>query len=295
MADFYEALKIHHSADDLEIRRAYRRLARETHPDSHPGISGKALDEAEARMALLNEARQTLSDHESRASYDREIGVDSLRVAAAARWAAPPVPRGFHLFTTGVGTLYGVRYLGNPEFDFHRVLDARFEALSLLARGGDFSGLDALASNKLWALRANSLPVPDQQLSHLSRFTTLTRLELGDTEITDAAIVHLVPLRNLAELDLWGTRITDESLRVIGQFKNLKNLSLTDTAVTDEGLAHLSQLVLLDTLNLRDTQVHGPGLRYLHGLKELDWLALSRVDRDSKRAIKRALPGLEIL
>lgn len=287
-ADLYEALGIHNSADDLEIRRAYRRLAREAHPDSHPGISGKKLDDAEAQMALLNEARKTLSDHASRASYDREIGVHTRRIAAAAGWTPPPVPKGFLLLTTG-------HTWDLPELDFLRSMDARFEALSLRAVSADFSGLDALASNRLWWMRAFSLPIIDQELSHLSRFTTLTRLELGDTAITDAGIVHLVPLRNLADLELWGTRITDESLRVIGQFKNLKNLVLTDTAVTDEGLAHLSQLVLLDTLNLRDTQVHGPGLRHLHKLKELDWLALSGVDRDSKRAIKRALPGLEIL
>ena len=245
-------------------------------------------------MALLNKARETLSDHASRASYDREIGVHTRRVAAAAGWTPPPVPKGFRLLTTAYRNFYGPRYLGHPELDFLRSMDARFEALSLRAVSADFSGLDALAPNRLWWMRAFSLPI-DQELSHLSRFTTLTRLELGDTAITDAGILHLVPLRNLADLELWGTRITDESLRVIGQFKNLKNLVLTDTAVTDEGLAHLSQLVLLDTLNLRDTQVHGPGLRHLHGLKELDWLALSRVDRDSKRAIKRALPGLEIL
>ena len=66
MADYYDILGVGRDADEKEIRQAYRRLARQHHPDVNPG------DEAAAeRFKTINVAYETLSDADKRAKYDR--------------------------------------------------------------------------------------------------------------------------------------------------------------------------------------------------------------------------------
>ena len=65
MASYYETLGIGKSADEKEIRRAYRRMARKHHPDLNPGDK-----EAEKRFKEINEAHEVLSDRETRKKYD---------------------------------------------------------------------------------------------------------------------------------------------------------------------------------------------------------------------------------
>jgi len=64
--DYYEVLGVNRSDDQEEIKRAYRRLARQYHPDVNPGNK-----EAEERFKEINEAYEVLSDAEKRARYDR--------------------------------------------------------------------------------------------------------------------------------------------------------------------------------------------------------------------------------
>ncbi len=71
--DYYEVLGVSRNATTNDIKRAFRRLAREHHPDVNPGDRS-----AEARFKELNEAYQVLSDPEKRDVYDRygHEGVD---------------------------------------------------------------------------------------------------------------------------------------------------------------------------------------------------------------------------
>jgi molecular chaperone DnaJ len=64
--DYYETLGISRSASPDEIKRAFRKLAMECHPDRNPGDA-----QAEARFKELSEAYAILSDDEKRKRYDR--------------------------------------------------------------------------------------------------------------------------------------------------------------------------------------------------------------------------------
>jgi len=71
--DYYEVLAVSREADDDEIKKAFRRLARELHPDIN-----RHDPEAEEKFKEVAEAYEVLSDHERRAVYDR-YGHEGLR------------------------------------------------------------------------------------------------------------------------------------------------------------------------------------------------------------------------
>ncbi|MBJ7450751.1 MAG: molecular chaperone DnaJ [Blastococcus sp.] len=63
--DYYGALGVSQGADAAEIKKAYRKLAQELHPDKNPGNT-----EAESRFKDVSEAYDVLSDTKRRAEYD---------------------------------------------------------------------------------------------------------------------------------------------------------------------------------------------------------------------------------
>ena len=64
--DYYEILGVDKSCDDRTLKSAFRKLAKEYHPDHNAG-----KPEAEAKFKEISEAYERLKNPESRAAYDR--------------------------------------------------------------------------------------------------------------------------------------------------------------------------------------------------------------------------------
>ncbi|MCZ2806090.1 molecular chaperone DnaJ [Modestobacter sp. VKM Ac-2983] len=80
--DYYAALGVAKDADAAAIKKAYRQLARELHPDKNPGNA-----QAETRFKEVSEAYDVLSDPKRRAEYDdarRLFGAGGFRPGAGA-------------------------------------------------------------------------------------------------------------------------------------------------------------------------------------------------------------------
>src|SRR4051794_41828840 len=75
--DPYEVLGVARDADETEIKKAFRRLARELHPDVN------SAETAEEDFKEVAEAYEILSDSERRATFDR-YGFDGLRTGGVA-------------------------------------------------------------------------------------------------------------------------------------------------------------------------------------------------------------------
>lgn len=95
--DYYKTLGVERNAGEDDIRKAYRKLAMQYHPDRNPNDK-----QAEERFKEINEAYQVLSDSQKRAHYDR-LGSDY------SRWQQRGAPGDFNWDQYGGGFPGGVR------------------------------------------------------------------------------------------------------------------------------------------------------------------------------------------
>lgn len=157
--DFYAELGVSSTASAEEIKRAYRKLARELHPDANPGDA-----KAEARFKSMSEAYGVLSDPDKRKQYDeaRSLFNGGFRPGGGFGGGGPG-PGGFDL-----GDLFGAQG----------------------GRGGDAGGLGDL----LGGLFANRAGTPGAAGATRPRRGTDVETELR-IDFTEAIHGATVPLR----------------------------------------------------------------------------------------------------
>src|SRR5947199_10823178 len=113
--DYYRILGVPRTASKAEIRKAFRKLAREHHPDVKPGDEA-----AEKRFKDVNEANAVLSDPDKRKQYDL-LGSnwDQFQQSGAGRGGADPFGAGGP-FAGYAGAAGGARagQGGNVRYEF---------------------------------------------------------------------------------------------------------------------------------------------------------------------------------
>ena len=97
--DYYDLLGVQRGADDAAIKAAYRRLAKECHPDRHNGCT-----EQEARFKAVSEAYDVLKDPQKRAAYDRFGKAAFQNGGSGTIRSAKP---GFNGFSDIFSTIFG--------------------------------------------------------------------------------------------------------------------------------------------------------------------------------------------
>ena len=154
--DFYAILEVSRTATSEEIRAAYRRLAREHHPDANPS------PEAEGRMRGINEAWETLRDQDRRAAYDRMLPRPARPVVRPVRrqppprgagpFAAPSTPKWFTEDSPREPSPASVEFTGDPSINWYERIGVREDAsrpiiLKALSRmAGELNGASISAT-----------------------------------------------------------------------------------------------------------------------------------------------------
>ncbi len=158
--DYYEVLGVSRSASQDEIKSAFRKLARQYHPDVN-----KAPD-AEERFKEINEAYAVLSDDEKRATYDR-FGHAGVR----GQYGAPDFGVDFTNFADIFGDLFGfgrqtTRQRNAPRRggDLQYRLDLNFEEAIFGVDKEIEITRDEVCTTWEWGSTSGSAPVPNPAL-----------------------------------------------------------------------------------------------------------------------------------
>jgi len=117
--DYYELLGVPRGAEDAVIKAAYRRLAKEHHPDRHNGCADK-----EAQFKAINEAYDILKDPQKRAAYDR-FGKAAFQNGAAG--GDPFAEAGFNGFSDIFSSIFGEFMDPRAQQNAARGADLRYD------------------------------------------------------------------------------------------------------------------------------------------------------------------------
>lgn len=159
--DFYKVLGVDKDVSEADLKKTYRKLAREFHPDSHPGDAA-----AEERFKEISEAYSVLSDKEQRAEYDQ-----IRAMGAGARFR--PGAGGAGGFEDVFGGMFGQGGARGQytNADFEDLLGQMFGGAGRSGFGGGASGFQS-------GFQAGPQKGRDQKASTTLSFLTAIR---GDT------------------------------------------------------------------------------------------------------------------
>jgi len=138
--DFYAVLGVSKDVSEAELKKVYRKLARQYHPDSNPGDA-----KAEAKFKEISEAHSVLSDTELRREYDQIRAMGSgARFSAGGR---PGQPGGFE---DVFGGMFGNQRTSYQGTSFEDLLGGMFGGGQQPGfRGGPTKGRDVTANTTL--------------------------------------------------------------------------------------------------------------------------------------------------
>ena len=137
LKDHYQTLGVSRTASDKELKSAFRKLARQYHPDANQGDP-----DAEERFKDINEAFEVLSDEKTRKLYDR-YGEDWRAYRDAGYTGDEPPPRsggtGRRFSSSSSGAESRVEYEFSGD-DFGSIFDSVFSRPGTGFRGGRSAG-----------------------------------------------------------------------------------------------------------------------------------------------------------
>ncbi len=143
--DFYAVLGVPKDADQPTIKKAYRKLARQLHPDHNPGDA-----KAEAKFKDIGEAYSVLSDAEQRQQYDQlRAMAGGARFTAGSRPGGQGGGAGFEDLFGGLFGGGGTRVRTSTGGGFEDVLGGLFGGGGFGQARGPRRGIDLTASTTL--------------------------------------------------------------------------------------------------------------------------------------------------
>ncbi|MGN0306125.1 MAG: J domain-containing protein [Lachnospiraceae bacterium] len=108
--DYYQILGIDEQATEEQIKQAYRKLAKQYHPDLHPGDA-----KAEARFKDIVEAYEILGNSKKRKAYDEKRKKASEVRAKKTRTQTTAPEMGIQNFTKHMESYFGFAFSGAAE------------------------------------------------------------------------------------------------------------------------------------------------------------------------------------
>ncbi|MEO7099442.1 MAG: J domain-containing protein [Luteolibacter sp.] len=178
--DYYVTLGVARDASTADIKKAFRKLARQYHPDV-----AKDKKAAEAKFKEINEANEVLSDPEKRKKYD-ELGADwqNPHAGRPGRGGQAGYDQEFNFGGTGFSDFFEQYFSGGSRFGFPETGGGPSASRTRARQGGDIEGdiLVTLEEIMEGAVRPISLQTTDARTGKVQTHSFQVRIPPGVTD-----------------------------------------------------------------------------------------------------------------